>query len=399
MSIEVDVEIPYIFEPLTKPARYKVAWGGRGSAKSHTMATLAILEAANSCQRYLCCREYQTTIKNSVKFLLDIKIQKLGLTDYFKSTNTEIINKETGATFVFFGLQTDPGKIASLEGVTRCWIEEANRVSQSSWDFLIPTIRQPDSEIWACFNPKLKTDPAYQMFVENPRPNATVIKANYYDNPWFPDVLKQEMEYDRQRDDGKYRHIWLGEPVKNSEALVFNGKWRTDDTIEPGENEIIRFGADFGFSNDPSTLLRMWVNEPKREIYVDYEAYGVGVEIEDMDQFYAAIPGSKKWKITADSARPETISHLRNKKYNIVAAKKGKGSVNEGIEFLKSYTIVVHPRCVHTIDELGLFSYKVDKITEEVFPILEDKNNQCIDAMRYALEQLMFNRPQRINIG
>lgn len=399
MTVKIDLDLPYVFHPFSEPARYNVAHGGRGSGKSHTVAGLLVLESANSYQVNLCAREYQTTIKNSVKRLLDNKIKQLGLSDLFKSTNTEIINKETGSTFLFLGLRQDPDKIKSLEGVTRCWVEEANTVSQDSLDYLIPTIRASGSRFYFTFNPKLKTDPVYKRFLENPRDTDNIVKANHYDNPWFTDELREEMEYDRQHDDGKYRHIWLGEPVQNSEALVFHNKWRIDDSITPGDNDILRFGADFGFSVDPATLIRLWIDEKKREIYIDHEAYGVGVEIEDLEEFYISVPQSRDWKITADSARPETISHLKKKSFKIVGAKKGKDSVKEGIEFLKSYTIVVHPRCVHVIDELGLYSYKVDKITGDILPILEDKNNHCIDAIRYAVEQLMFNRQARIHIG
>jgi len=395
----VDVSIPAIFEPLAQPARYKGIHGGRGSAKSWSVAQQLIIDSLAGYERILCGREYQSTIKDSVKHILDSQIRNMGVADLFHSTNSEIINKENGAHFIFHGLRRDPHKVKSLEGITKAWIEEANTVSQESIDVLVPTVRVENSELWFTFNSKAKTDPVYKMFVENPREDAIIIKANYYDNPFFPDVLRKEMEYDKKHDDGKYRHIWLGEPQVNSEQLVFNGKWKRDSDIAPGEDTVLYFGADWGFSQDPTCLVRMWLNEEKREIYIDYEAYGIAVEIDDLPDMFETIPGAKRWKITADSARPETISYIKRKGFKIEGAKKGPDSVIEGIEFLKNYTIVVHPRCTHVIDELGLYSYKTNKLTGEVLPILEDKNNHTIDAIRYALEQVAFNKRARIHIG
>lgn len=395
----VDVNIPSIFKDLTSPSRYKAIHGGRGSAKSWSVAQQLIIDCMERYERILCAREYQTTIADSVKHVLDSQINKMGVSDLFHSTKKEIINKENGSHFLFHGFRRDPQKIKSLEGVTRVWIEEANTVSQETIDDLDPTIRTDGSEIWFTFNCKHKTDPVYNMFITEGRDDALVINANYYDNPYFPEVLRKQMIYDKQHDDGKYRHIWLGEPRVNSEELVFYNKWRRDSDIAPYEDTVLYFGADWGFSKDPTCLIRMWINEEKREIYIDYEAYGVGIEIDDLPEMFETVPGAKKWKITADSARPETISYIKRQGFKIEGAKKGPDSVIEGVEFLKNYTIVVHPRCTHVIDELGLYSYKTNKLTGEVLPILEDKNNHTIDAIRYALEQVAFNKRQRIHIG
>lgn len=395
----IDVNIPVIFEPLSHPARYKALWGGRGSGKSRSAIQQIVIDSTDHYERVLCGREYQTTIKHSVKHMLDATIKNMGLSDLYRSTKTEITNNENGSNYIFHGLRHDPDKIKSLEGITKVLIEEAQSVSQESLDVLIPTIRLEGSEIWFIFNCRHKTDPVYKMFVENPREDAIIINANYCDNPFFPEVLRKEMEYDKQHDDGKYRHIWLGEPQINSESLVFGGKWRRDLDIAPNENTVLYFGSDFGFSVDPTCLVRMWMDDEKREIYIDYEAYGIGVEIDDLPEMFETVPQAKRWKITADSARPETISYIKRQGFKIEGAKKGPDSVIEGIEFLKNYTIVVHPRCVHVIDELGLYSYKTNKLTGEILPILEDKNNHTIDAIRYALEQVAFSKRARIHIG
>lgn len=343
--------------------------------------------------RILCGREIQNTINDSVKRVLDDLIQEYDLDDFFISTKTEI-KGVNGSLFLFSGLQHNPTKIKSMEGVDIAWLEEADSISQETLDLLIPTIRKENSEIWFSYNPRDINAPVHQMFVINGRPDAFVRKVNYYDNPWFPKVLRKEMEYDKSHDPGKYQHIWLGEPVKHSEALVFYGKWRID-TFEAPEDAIFYYGADWGFSQDPTVLVRMYVDQKRRILYIDHEVYGVGIEIDETPALFNTVPESKKWIITADSARPETISYMNRHEYRIRSAKKGKGSIEEGVNFLKSYTIVVHSRCKHVIYELGSYSYKIDKLTGDILPVLEDKNNHCIDSMRYALEKITRKREVR----
>jgi len=162
--------------------------------------------------------------------------------------------------------------------------------------------------------------------------------------------------------------------------------WTVEEFERP-EGTVHRLGADWGFSVDPSVLVRCSVDG--RRLYVDYEAYMIGCEIDMLPDLFDRVPESRKWFITADSARPETISYMRNHGFpKINSATKGAGSVEDGIEFLKSYDIVVHPRCKHLIDELTLYSYKTDPLTGEVLPILADKNNHVIDSLRYACEAI-----------
>jgi phage terminase large subunit len=216
-----------------------------------------------------------------------------------------------------------------------------------------------------------------------PPKDTVVIGVNYDQNPWFPDVLRDEMEYDRRRDPDKYKHVWLGGYLANSEARVFRN-WRVEEFDAP-RDAIHRMGADWGFSVDPSVLVRCHIIG--RTLYVDYEAYQVGCEIVNLPELFMTIPEAEKWPMTADSARPETISHMRKHGFpRIFPAVKGPRSLEEGVEWLKSYDIVVHPRCVHTIDELTLYSYKRDPLTDRILPILEDKKNHVIDALRYACE-------------
>lgn len=384
------VQLPEVFADLWKPARYKAFYGGRGSAKSHSFAQALVIQAAQGPKRVLCAREIQRSIKDSVKRLLDDKIEAAGLSGFYTSTETEI-RGANGSLFVFAGLRTNADSIKSLEGIDIAWVEEANTVSQASLDTLVPTIRKPGSELWFSWNPRYPTDPVDVMFRHGEPPNSIVKPVNWDQNPWFPEVLRQEMEWDRSRNPDKYAHVWLGEYSRNSEARVFRN-WRVEDFDTPRDTDF-RFGADWGFSVDPTVLVRCWLKG--RTLYVDQEAYQVGCEIDNTPKLFDTIEGARKWVITADSARPETVSYMRRQGFRIFPAIKGQGSLEDGIEFLKSFDIVVHPRCKHTADELAMYSYKQDPLTNEILPVLEDKNNHVIDALRYALEALRRIAPKQ----
>jgi phage terminase large subunit len=366
------------------PVRYRAGFGGRGSAKSHSFCSAAVLKGAEKPLRIGVYREIQKSIRDSAKRLLDDKIAEHGLSGFYESTDTEIRGRN-GTLFLFNGLRTNPDAIKSTEGIDIALVMEANTVAQRSWDLLIPTVRKPGSEIWAEWNPNLSTDPVDVMFrgPNGPPPGSIVRQVNWNDNPWFPDVLKAELEYDRKRDPEKYAHVWLGEYQRNSEARVFRN-WTVEE-FEAPKDAVHRFGADWGFAIDPTVLVRCHI--VGRKLYVDYEAYMVGCEIDNTPALFDSIPESRRYLITADSARPETVSFMqRNGFPKIVPAIKGPGSVEDGIEWLKNFDIVVHPRCTHTIDELTLYSFKIDKLTGSVLPQLDDKSNHVIDALRYACE-------------
>ena len=376
-----------------KPVRYRAVYGGRGSAKSHSFAQALILKAAETPLRIGCYREIQKSIRDSVKRLLDDKIRDSGLQDFYESTDTEI-RGPNGSLFIFGGLRTNPDAVKSTEGLDIAAVFEANKVSQRSWDLLIPTVRKQGSEIWAEWNPDKETDPVDVMFrgQDGAPPGSIVRRVNWDQNPFFPDVLRQELEWDRKRSPEKYAHIWLGEYQKNSESRVFKN-WTVEEFERP-PGTIHRLGADWGFSIDPSVLIRCDIEGNR--LYVDYEAYRIGCEIPNLPELFMNVPEAEKWPIRADSARPETISYMQKHGFPKMApAIKGANSVKEGIEFLQSFDIVVHPRCTHTIDELTMYSYKVDQITGEVLPILEDKNNHVIDALRYACEGARRAKPNK----
>jgi len=394
------VEIPEWGSVLWDDYRHLGLHGGRGGAKSRTIATALILQATERHERVLCGREVQKSIKDSVKRLLDDEIRRLGLTSVFDSVETEI-RGPNDSLFLFSGIKGNANGIKSIEGITTFWGEEAQTFSQSSIDTVVPTIRAPGSRLIWSWNPDLETDPI-DVLLRDPKgspPRSIVRQVNYDENPWFPPELRAEMEWDRTRDFDKYRHIWLGEYRQNSEARVFKN-WRVEDFDSP-QSADFRIGADFGFSIDPSCAVRCWIEG--RQIFVDYEAWGLGVEVVDLPKLFMGIPDGEKFWMTADSSRPETISHLRNNGFpRIAPAIKGARSLEEGVEFLKGYDLVVHPRCQHVIDELTHYSYKTDPLTGQVMGVLEDKNNHCIDALRYAVEgarRAMSAKPRSVSVA
>lgn len=387
-KVTLAIKTPRWAVPLLTPARYKGAHGGRGSGKSHFFAEMLVeAHVMDPHRSTVCVREVQKSLGQSVKRLIESKIQSLGVSSLFDVQEAAIKTKGGTGRIIFQGMQNHTAdSIKSLEGYDCAWVEEAHSLSQKSLDLLRPTIRKPKSEIWFTWNPSTPDDPVDKFLRSSAAPtDAKVTEVNFSDNPWFPDVLKKEMEFDRNRDPDKYAHVWLGGYQKHTERRVFRN-WRIEEFDAP-DDAVHRFGADWGFAVDPSVLIRCHI--VGRTLFVDYEAYRVGCEVVDTPALFLTIPESERWPIIADGSRPETISHMRKNGFpKIMAAVKGPRSVEEGIEFLKSYDIVVHPRCVHTIDELSMYSYKADPLTGTILPILEDKKNHVIDALRYACENV-----------
>ena len=379
--------MPRWTECLFQPSRYKFILGGRGSSKSWGVADALVLKASNAKLRILCAREVQLSIKDSSKRVIEDAIERHGLESIFEIQRDKIICTKTGSEFLFSGLRDGGDKLKSMEGIDIVWVEEASTVSRKSIETLHPTIRKANSEIWYTFNPRFETDPVYEL-AKNPPPDAIVLKVNFDDNPFFPDVLRDQMEWDKQNDYDKYRHIWLGEPVIHSEAQVFFGRWKVEPIPEPPNGTRFYFGADFGFSQDPTVLVRMWIDG--RKLYIDRAVYGYHTEIDQTPALFQQIEGSGKWPITADSSRPETISYLkRNGFTRMRGSKKGKNSIEDGIAYMRQYDIVIAPDLKEVQEEFALYSYKIDKHTDEVLPIIVDAHQHSIDGLRYALEELM----------
>lgn len=227
--MKIDLKLTKEFTPFLEPNRYKVVFGGRGSGKSFSIAQLLVLRAFKEPTRILCAREIQRSISDSVLQLLSDTIQRLKLTDFFDVQKSQIIGKN-GSRFLFLGLSNNITKVKSYEGLDICWVEEAESVSYTSWETLIPTVRKKGSEIWVSFNPNDEMDDTYQRFVVNPPPKAYVKKVNYNQNPWFPDELEKERVYLKSKNEDLYNHVWEGEVLSNRDGAYY-AKFIPNDQI------------------------------------------------------------------------------------------------------------------------------------------------------------------------
>lgn len=379
----IDINVPAIFTGLWKNScRYKVLYGGRGSGKTHAVAEYLVVQSLLNKERILCTREIQKSIKESVYEVLVQKISKLGLEKYFNITESRIANV-SGSEFIFAGLRTNVESIKSMEGITRCWVEEAQTISRNSLDVLIPTIRKEKSELIFSFNPCNETDPVYQDFVVNPKSDAWVQKVNYIDNPFFPKVLEKERAECEKRNPDDYKWIWLGGLRKISDTQIFKNIFEVKE-FETPNNARFYHGADWGYAEDPSTLIRCFIEDGC--LYIDKECYEKHVELDDLPRFFNHIKTAARWPVYGDSARPDIIKHLRRRGYNIRKCDKWQGSVEQGISYIRNfYKVYIHPACINTINEFERYSWKQDRNTNEILPVPVDKDNHCIDALRYAL--------------
>jgi phage terminase large subunit len=401
-------------QPLFAPHRFKVAKGGRGSSKSWTVAQWLVLAASDHFERVLCAREIQKSIKDSSYKLLVDTIDRLGLKDKFVVTKNSIVCPFTGSEFLFAGLKTNVDSIKSMEGLTKVWVEEAHKVSLDSWRILIPTVRAPGSEIIVTFNPDEEEDATSQMFIENAKklPDCVVMDVNFSDNPWFPDVLRAQMEYDFAVDADAAENIWNGKYRKRSKAQIFSGKYVVEG-FEPQDDWIgPMYGGDHGFAQDPATLVKVWLDRTATELYVEYAEGGTGLSNDNLADMYRLVPGSmlyvktpegqlvpadQQFQIRADCSRPETNNELALRGFNVQGCQKWPGCVEDGVQWMRSLRkITVHPRCVRAADEFKFYSWKVDKVTNEVQPIIVDKWNHYIDAIRYALEPFILGTAKRV---
>lgn len=395
--MNLQIQTPRWALPLLEPNRYKGAKGGRGSGKSHFFAE-SIVERMilNPNTRVVCIREIQRSLKFSSKSLIENKILKFGLSDYFEITQSEIRVKNGDGIIIFQGMQDHTAdSIKSLEGFDLAWVEEAQNLSLRSLQLLRPTIRNSGSELWFSWNPDNEADAVdsfFRQMVENKANDFCLVHVNFYDNPFLPDELLKEQEYDRKHNPSTYDHIWLGGYNTKSDACIFKNKFIIDDFTSENLGTPYH-GLDFGFANDPTAGVKCFVCDKK--LYIEYEAGEIGLDIDHTSEFLKErIPSIEKYKIRADSARPESISYLkRNGLPFIEPVKKGKGSVEDGIEYIRSFEkVIIHTRCAKTAQEFRLYSYKTDKRTGDILPEPLDENNHYIDAIRYALEPLIKNK-------
>jgi phage terminase large subunit len=270
------VDVPRAFKPLLTPKRYKGAHGGRGSGKSHFLATQMIVQCFRQLTRAVGIREIQLSIRDSVRQLLADKIQQLDLGRHFTVLDTEI-RCDNGSNIVFRGMQSyNAETIKSLEGYDLAWVEEAQTLSQKSLDLLRPTIRKPGSEMWFGWNPRFRTDPVDVFFRKHPSPEKISVEANWRDNPWFPDVLRKDMETDKADDPERAEHVWEGGYEIGQGAILARWIERAekagrinDDVAYDPSGPGVEISCDIGFRD--TTTVWFWQRRIGGAVVFDYD--------------------------------------------------------------------------------------------------------------------------------
>lgn len=385
--MQIDVRIGEVFLPIiTERHEHYAFFSGRGCGKSHGIAECLILRSIAGHERIVCGRQFQVSIKDSVKALLESKVKALGVEKYFYITEREMVCERTDTRFSFIGMERNPESAQSLEGATIFWGEEARKFTQYSLDIIIPTIRAPGScMIWS-WNPKYRDDPIdYLMRGPNPPENAYIRRLHQGHNPHWQDT-RMPSEYRRLKDADPLRHsyIWGGEYDENPDAVIFTAKEQGIRDVDPKIEPM--FGLDFGYGSDPNFGTKVYVLEDSREIYVAAECVGHRVSNTDLPALIRTMPEADRYEITADSSRPETIDYLNSQGLIVKGARKGAGSVANGINWMQGYRIVVHPSCTATWEEVRSYRWATDKLGRPLPHPKKNQDDHGIDSIRYAVE-------------
>lgn len=381
------VTIPWAFRELFEPYEHKAFFGGRGSAKSHSFAEALLIEGTQGFQRIAVGRQYHNSNDTSTHQLFADKIAANNMGGYWQVLNDEIRGPH-GSTVRFFGIERNPNSIKSLEGVTRFWGEEAQSFNKRSLSIILPTVRKPGSQLWWSWNPDKPDDPIEKLFRgPNPPPNSLIREVSFLDNDYFPGTrLANDSEALRLRDPEEWKHVYGGGYRKLSDAAIFK-RWKIGRIDTSGLRPL--FGLDFGFSTDPAAFVKIYVDVEAKLIYIAAECYSAGVETDAYPAFLDRITEARQYPITADSARPDTISYCNRHGFPMMhGAVKGPKSVEEGIDWLKGFDFVIDPDCPHIKREFENYGYEVDKRTLSVLPTIAKGFDHAIDAIRYAVEEL-----------
>lgn len=394
MNSSSNAQFPEKLKPLFEPYRYKIAYGGRGAAKSWGFARALLILGAQKPIRVLCAREIQKSIRESVHSLLSQQVEALGLQEYYGVFQSEIRGK-TGSEFLFSGLSTLTAEsIKSFEGVDICWVEEARSVRKRSWEILIPTIRKPESEIWVSFNPELDDDETYKRFVENPPPNSVLMPIGWEDNPWFPEVLKAEKDHLYKTDPKAAENIWGGKCRPTVEGAIY-GK----EIIQAIEQRRIRPVPydpllkvhtiwDLGWNDQTSIILAQRVGSEVRVIdfiedsHKTLSEYVVELERKPYRWGQDWIPHDGKAKNLQTGKSAEELLRSLNRKPKIVE----DIGVEPGIKSAR----LMFPRvffdetkAAPLVNHLKRYKRQIHQTTEEPMAPLHDEHSHAADAFRY----------------
>lgn len=387
---------PKMVANFAQSARHRIFKGGRGSAKTRSCATMTgvkgmVMAEAGRRGVILCTREHLNSLKDSsfAEIAAAIRANPM-LNDYYEIGESYIRTKNRRIEYTFAGLRHNLDSIKSTSRILLHWGDEFEGVTEAAMRKLLPTIREEGSENWISYNPESPDAAVHKRFIEGDEENCIVTEMNWRDNPWFNSALNAERLSDKRNRPDTYEHVWEGGFLTITEAQIFKGKFEVRGFTPGVRWDGPYHGVDFGFAQDPTTAVKCWIYDDC--LWIEKEAGKVGLDIDETSQFINdRIPGFEKHTSRADSARPETISYMkRHGTPRIQGVKKWSGSVEDGIAFMRSFDkIIIHEQCPSTAREFRVYSYKVDRHSGDVLPVVVDANNHYIDAIRYALAPMI----------
>jgi len=377
--VEIPIEYKRLFD---NDWREAAIYGGRFSLKSHTVARYLLIQARMKKTRIACFREFQSSIADSSHQLLADLINLYELKE-FEITNSSIINKLNGSDFLFKGMHRNEQSIKSIEGIDIAWVEEAQSVSKLSIDVLTPTVRKESSRIIYTYNRLLEDDPVHQRLVLEGRPNTLVINVNYdiaMKYKMMPEIIRLEMEDDKEKRPALYKHKWLGEPNSLERKIYRN--WAIIESI-PHEARLERYGLDFGYSNDPTSIVAVYYYNGG--YILDEITFQKGLSNKQIGDI---LKNHDTALVVADSAEPKSIDEIASYGISIVGAVKGSDSIVHGITTIQAQKVSLTQRSQNIIKEYNNFFWTTDK-NEKIINEPEAGFDHSMDALRYALASLI----------
>jgi phage terminase large subunit len=394
----------YNLEPwennLYKPISYKVLHGGRMSMKSTSVVKANLRLSFNKellGRKIVAGREYLGDIKDSVHALYMRVID--GVEEYrnfFHTTDSYIVNKLTGVEILFKGIRDyRTSGIKSVENIGILWLEEGSFISKYAWDIVDNTLREQGCELWITMNPENESDFLYQEFIVNGQKkygeDLFIKQLNWYNNPHLSNDAIAKIVRMRENDFNTYMHVYGGECLINTEKHVFRNEFFVIQEFEEPQGIFPYYGIDFGFS-DPTAGIRCYILNENLYITHEYKKTNVTLDIlgDELEKSLKDYSKNGKYIATADNARPDLIDMLSKYGYPVKPAIKGRGSIEAGIEYIKTFKkCYVHPRCQEFLKEVYNLKYKTDRNSGQIKDEIEDKNNHLVDSLRYSLEDCM----------
>lgn len=395
----------HIYDKLTDYSTFtEIHYGGASSGKSHGVIQKVVfksLQAWKYPRKVLFLRKVGSSVYDSI--FEDVKqcLEAWGLLGACKVNNSAYrIELPNGAQFIFKGLD-NPEKIKSIKGISDVVMEEASEFTLDDYTQLTLRLRDkkhPFKQIYLMFNPVSKVNWVYNAFFVKKPKNTVIYQTTYKDNRFLDDLTKENIEELANRNEAYYKIYALGE-FATLDKLVFPKYKKQLLNKDELSHLPSDFGLDYGFINDPSAFMHVKIDEENKRLYIVEEYVKKGLTNDKIAEAIKAL-GYSKEIIRADSAEKKSNQELRNLDIpRVIDVIKGPGSVMQGIQYILQYEIIVDERCVKTIEELENYTWKKDKATNEYINEPVDSYNHCLDAVRYAVQDRIFQKKKELDVN